>query len=215
MSFLNSTNLKADFSNKKIAFIGYSGHSYLCVEIALFENLEIVGYYDFEEKSTNPYQLTYLGIEEEIVEDLYLFPSIGNNSIREKLFRKNKNSFKLNLIHHSAQLSPNVDLGFANLVSCGSIINPMVSIGNATIINSGSIVEHECVIGDFSHICPGTVLCGNVSVGNNCFIGANSVLKEGIQICDNVTIGAGSVVVKSIIEPGVYVGNPAKKLVKN
>ena len=41
-------------------------------------------------------------------------------------------------------------------------------------------------------------------------IGSNSVIKENISIGDNIIIGMGSVVTKSLIEPGVYVGNPCK-----
>ena len=33
-----------------------------------------------------------------------------------------------------------------------------------------------------------------------------------VHICDNVVIGAGSVVTKSITQPGIYAGNPAKKI---
>jgi len=33
-----------------------------------------------------------------------------------------------------------------------------------------------------------------------------------VTIADDVVIGAGSVVTKDIIEPGSYVGNPARRL---
>jgi acetyltransferase-like isoleucine patch superfamily enzyme len=33
-----------------------------------------------------------------------------------------------------------------------------------------------------------------------------------VTICDQVVIGAGSVVTKNITEPGIYAGNPARKL---
>ena len=33
-----------------------------------------------------------------------------------------------------------------------------------------------------------------------------------VEIADNVVIGAGSVVTKNINEPGIYAGNPAKKI---
>jgi serine acetyltransferase len=49
-------------------------------------------------------------------------------------------------------------------------------------------------------------------LGDNVVIGANSVVLGPIDICDNVVIGALSLVNKSILEPGVYVGIPARKL---
>jgi acetyltransferase-like isoleucine patch superfamily enzyme len=33
-----------------------------------------------------------------------------------------------------------------------------------------------------------------------------------VSVCDRVVIAAGAVVTKNITEPGIYVGNPAKKL---
>jgi acetyltransferase-like isoleucine patch superfamily enzyme len=50
-------------------------------------------------------------------------------------------------------------------------------------------------------------------IGNNVSIGSNATILP-VNICDNVVIGAGSVVTKNIISPGVYIGNPAKKLKK-
>ena len=49
------------------------------------------------------------------------------------------------------------------------------------------------------------------NIGNNVSIGSNATILP-IDICDGVVIGAGSVVTKSITEPGVYAGCPAKKI---
>jgi UDP-3-O-[3-hydroxymyristoyl] glucosamine N-acyltransferase len=59
---------------------------------------------------------------------------------------------------------------------------------------------------------PGAKISGNVTIGNSVLIGAGATIKEKVQICDDVVIGAGAVVVKSIVEPGVYAGVPAKKI---
>jgi len=48
--------------------------------------------------------------------------------------------------------------------------------------------------------------------GDNVVIGVGSIVLGPISICDNVMIGAGSFVNKSITEPGVYVGNPLRKI---
>ena len=49
------------------------------------------------------------------------------------------------------------------------------------------------------------------SIGNNVSIGSNASILP-VTICDNVVIGAGAVVTKNIDTPGVYAGNPAKKI---
>lgn len=53
---------------------------------------------------------------------------------------------------------------------------------------------------------------GYVKVGNNVFIGANTTILSNVTIVDNVVIGANSLVNKSILESGVYVGSPLKKV---
>ncbi len=47
-------------------------------------------------------------------------------------------------------------------------------------------------------------------IGDNVSIGSNATLLP-VSICDNVVIGAGAVVTKDITEPGIYLGNPARK----
>lgn len=47
-------------------------------------------------------------------------------------------------------------------------------------------------------------------IGNRVSIGSNATLLP-IEICDDVVIGAGAVVTRDIFEPGIYVGNPARR----
>jgi acetyltransferase-like isoleucine patch superfamily enzyme len=49
-------------------------------------------------------------------------------------------------------------------------------------------------------------------LGDNVVIGAGSVLVGPLEICDNVIIAAMSLVNRSIVEPGTYVGIPARKI---
>ncbi len=49
------------------------------------------------------------------------------------------------------------------------------------------------------------------TIGNNVSIGTNATILP-VKITDNVVVGAGSVVTKDILKPGIYVGNPARKL---
>ena len=48
-------------------------------------------------------------------------------------------------------------------------------------------------------------------VGDRVSIGSNATILP-VSICDGTVIGAGAVVTKDIAEPGVYAGNPARKL---
>lgn len=205
-------------SQNKIAFIGYSGHAFVCVETAQLLNYDILGYYDFSEAIINPYRLPFLGVEEgfEKNEGL-LFGSIGDNYIREKVYKKIsvlKDGMFITLQHPSAIVSNTARIGTNSFVSAGAIINSLSTIEIGCVINTGAIVEHECKIGAFVHIAPGAVLLGNVSVGERSFVGAGAVIKQGVSIGKDVIIGAGAVVINDISDNQTFVGNPAKKLIK-
>lgn len=51
----------------------------------------------------------------------------------------------------------------------------------------------------------------STKVGNHVSIGTNATILP-VNITDNVVIGAGAVVTKDIAEPGIYAGNPARKI---
>jgi len=202
----------------KVVFIGYSGHSYGCIELAIDNGFKVVGYHDISEKQNNPYNLKYMGTENNFDVNIKPFISIGNNSKRREIYNKlklMKASLDISLIHLNAVISKSSIISDQTYINAGVIINPQVKIGIGCIINTGSVIEHDCKIGEFSHIAPGSVLAGNVSIGNRCMIGANSVIKEGIEIGDDITIGAGSVVVNDIKNPGIYIGSPCKFLKNN
>jgi UDP-3-O-[3-hydroxymyristoyl] glucosamine N-acyltransferase len=59
---------------------------------------------------------------------------------------------------------------------------------------------------------PGSIVSGNVKIYDLVYLGTNSSIKEQLSIHSLTTIGLNSGVVKHIQEPGVYVGNPAKKI---
>lgn len=201
--------------NISIAIVGYSGHSYVCLDIAKKNKFIVEGYYDLKKKEVNPYNLVYLGREDKHINSRSsYFVTIGDNQLRKKIsehvFSENHNL--VNLIHPSSILSTTAVMLNHNLISAGVIINAQVCIGKGTIINTAAIIEHECVIEDYVHIAPGAVLLGDVKVGECSFIGANSVIKEGVKIGKNCIIGAGTVVLKDIEDNTTVVGNPARLL---
>jgi acetyltransferase-like isoleucine patch superfamily enzyme len=103
-----------------------------------------------------------------------------------------------------------------------------VKIGNRTKIQSHAFICELVTIGDDCFIGHGVMFTNDVfssggpaagdkskwkhtTVGNQVSIGSNATLLP-VTICDNVVIGAGAVVTKNITEPGIYAGNPARKL---
>ncbi len=140
--------------------------------------------------------------------------SIGNNTIRQKIVRKNPDFVFGKAVHTSSILSPDVTVGEGSVIMQGTIIQSDAHIGKHCIVNSGASVDHECFIEDFVHISPHATLCGNVTVGEGTWIGAGSTVIQSVNIGKWSVIGAGSVVVSNIPDGVVAYGNPCKIIKK-
>jgi acetyltransferase-like isoleucine patch superfamily enzyme len=124
-----------------------------------------------------------------------------------------------------------------NLYGCSigdnSFVGPFVEIQQGAIIGkrcrvqSHSFICEKVTIGDDCFIGHGVMFVndlfkmggpsGNAEdwkpthIGNNVSIGSNATILP-VSITHQVVIGAGSVVTRDITEPGIYAGNPARKI---
>lgn len=199
----------------KIAIIGAGGHSRSLINLLQTNSYLIDGFYDnngHENELISGYSI--LGtIDTALNNNTRVVLAIGDNDYREKLHIQFRNKIlKETLVHPTAYIENLTKIGDSNQIFAFSYINAHASIGTNNIINTHAIIEHEVQIGNNNHCAVGSIICGRVKIGNNCFIGAGAVLIDNISITDNVTIGAQSVVINDITEPGVYVGNPVRKI---
>jgi len=125
-----------------------------------------------------------------------------------------------------------------NLYGCevggGCFIGPFVEIqrgvriGSRTRIQSHSFVCELVTIGEDCVVAHGVMFINDLfrtgrpargdrtqwratTIGNRVSIGSNATIMP-VSICDDVVIGAGSVVTRDITDPGIYAGNPARRL---
>jgi sugar O-acyltransferase (sialic acid O-acetyltransferase NeuD family) len=149
-------------------------------------------------------------------EEYLLVVAIGDPILRKNMVERfPKNTEFTNIIHPKATISKWVTLSEGTIITAGSILTCNIKIGKHSHINLNSTIGHDCVIGDYFTTAPGVNISGNCKIGNNVYFGTNSSIKEGVSICSDVTIGMGAIVLKNVDEPGVYVGNPLRKLEKN
>jgi acetyltransferase EpsM len=204
--------------NKKSIIIGYSGHAFVVIDTfhSSSSSNMFTGYCDSEEKSKNPFNLIYLGMDsQKIVEHNNWFVGIGNNQVREKIISKYHHNNLLTITHYSCIISEKASIGKGSFISAKSTVNAFANLGLGVIVNTGAVIEHECTIDNFVHIAPGAVLAGNVSVGKRSFVGANAVVKQGVSIGQDVVIGAGSVIISDVPSGLTVVGNPGKIIKRN
>lgn len=141
----------------------------------------------------------------------YSFYAIGNNVEREKFFKMD-NKELLTIVSATSCIGVDAKIGRGTFV--GNFVNIGVQsyIGDNCIINTSAVIEHECRVDSHTHIAPRACVCGRSSIGERVFIGAGAIIINNIDICSDVIVGAGAVVIKNITEPGVYIGNPARRI---
>lgn len=204
--------------DKKFILVGYSGHGFVVADILQKIGRDILGYCEIEEKIFNPFQLEYLGFEEDIAENVFvnneIVVALGNNAIRQKVSEMlmEKGCSFISVIHPDTNIGFGVEIEKGSVIMAGVVVNTIAKIGKGVILNTSSVIEHECKIGNYAHIAPGAVLAGNVKIGERTFVGANAVIKQGVIVGKDVIIGAGSVVIKDIADNETWVGNPARKI---
>jgi acetyltransferase-like isoleucine patch superfamily enzyme len=103
-----------------------------------------------------------------------------------------------------------------------------VVIGARTRVQSHAFICELVTIGDDSFVGHGVMFVNDTFsiggpargrkelwrptfIGNSVSIGSNATIMP-VRIVDNVVIGAGAVVTSDITIPGIYAGNPARRL---
>ncbi len=108
------------------------------------------------------------------------------------------------------EIQKDVRIGARTRVQSHAFICELVTIGEDCFIGHGVMFIND----RFAHGGPArgdkSLWC-STTIGNRVSLGSNATIMP-VRICDGAVIGAGAVVTKDIAEPGVYVGNPARRL---
>lgn len=202
----------------KLLIIGASGHGKVVADIALKMNKwSTISFLDDDENIKISMGLEVIGRSADAfhkIEEYNIFVGIGNNKIRQKVQNalEYKGASIPVLIHPNAVIGEQVNLSSGTVVMAGVVINCCTSIGKGCIINTGATIDHDNSIEDFVHISPGAHLAGTVSIGEGTWLGIGSIVSNNLKISSGCQFGAGAVVVRNIIEPGIYVGVPVRRV---
>lgn len=205
-----------------IILVGGGGHCRSCIDI-----IEVSGKYNIlgiidPHINTEIFGYNILGDDSSIPaftrdENISFLVSVGHikfPTLRKRIFNLifNAGGIFATIISPFALVSRKSTIQEGSIVCHNAIVNTSAQVGKNVILNTKSIIEHDCLIGDHCHISTGTIINGGCTIGNDVLVGSNSVVIQGIHIVSNVVVGAGSVVIRDINEPGIYAGNPVKKI---
>jgi len=123
---------------------------------------------------------------------------------------------------YGAKVEDDVFIGPFCEIQSETIIGARSRIQSHTFVCSLVTIGEDCFVGHGVIFINDTFSIGTPSrgdkrlwkstkIGNNVYIGSNATILP-VEISSNVVIGAGSVVTKNISKPGMYAGNPAKKI---
>jgi len=210
---------------KSIWMFSASGFSKENYGVARRCGLKVAG---FVEKDKQPAGLTFDGLPIICEDDFGVIVdppeaaiiSVGDPKLKEKIYNNIISKFPdcefPNAIDPSCVflIPESIKFGKGVILHAWCLATYNVTFGDFCQSGSGLIIGHDCVVGDYGIFGIAASIAGHATIGKSVRIGSNVATREGTTICDNVTLGVGAVVVKDITEPGVYIGNPAKKLVK-
>lgn len=195
----------------RLIIIGASGHGKVVADIAVLNGYEDIVFLDDDENAKECAGWPVIAKSDQ-APDGEVFVAVGNAETRKRLMANYAERNLPTLIHPSAVIAKNVEIGKGSVVMAGTVINSGARIGKGVIINTSSSVDHDCIVEDYCHIAVGAHLSGTVVVGEGTWIGTGATVSNNINICGGCMIGAGAVVIKDINEPGTYVGVPAKPI---
>jgi UDP-N-acetylbacillosamine N-acetyltransferase len=197
-----------------LVVLGFGGHARSVADIALTLGIESLVFVD---GAAGPNESLWgfpvrKAFDDKLPDGWQAFAASGNNHTRHA-----QAAAILGRCWPLATLiSPTATIGSEAGISAGCFIGhhahvgPLSTIGTGCIINTGAVVDHECKIGDYTHISVNSSVAGRCQLGSLVFLGTGAVVIDKVCIADSITIGAGSVVTEPLLEPGVYVGAPAR-----
>jgi sugar O-acyltransferase (sialic acid O-acetyltransferase NeuD family) len=146
-------------------------------------------------------------------EDEIFICSIGGSS-RQKCMEEivNRGGKFLTMIHTTARLGTNVQIGEGTIVGAFTSIGADAKVGKYNLIQSYTVIGHDSVIGDWNRIDTHVTLVGGTIVHNEVNIHTSAMISHNVTIEDNSRVAACSFVIRKVKAGTTVMGNPAKKL---
>lgn len=108
------------------------------------------------------------------------------------------------------EIQSGVRIGDRTRIQSHAFVCELVEIGKDCFISHGAKFVNDLFSGG-GPARGDKALWRSTRLGDRVSIGTNATILP-VSICHDVVVGAGSVVTRDIAEPGIYAGNPARKI---
>ncbi|MBE7502938.1 MAG: acetyltransferase [Verrucomicrobiales bacterium] len=118
----------------------------------------------------------------------------------------------LTVIHPSAILGPNVDLGVGCVICPGVVLTMDIVLGDFVTINCCSSMGHDARVGDWCSLNGHCDVTGGVVLGEGVLMGSHASVIPGMTVEDWAIVGAGTVACARVATGTTVFGVPARVL---
>lgn len=197
-----------------LTIIGAGGHSKVVTDVLVNNNMNNFSIVDSSpSKLGTVIQGNNVSLFDNTTKIKSFHIAIGDNQSRAELYDRTEFEGEfVSIISIQAYIADTAKIGKGAFIAANSVVSAESSLAKGCIVNHGAIIEHDCRVGAFCHIAPNATLLGGVTLGQRVFVGAGATVLPGVRIVADVIIGAGAVVLSDILESGVVVGTPARKI---
>lgn len=147
-------------------------------------------------------------------QDEVFIPAIGNpvHKLRGSELLESRGAQFINLMHPTALVAPDAQIGVGIFAFINSIISVNARIDDFVTFNASALAGHDAIIGRGCTLNPGCKVTGNAKLGRGVVMGSLATIAPGREVGEFSTVGAGSAALTSV-PPGVTVlGTPAKQV---
>jgi UDP-3-O-[3-hydroxymyristoyl] glucosamine N-acyltransferase len=209
---------------KKLIFLGHNTNIHRYIEIAQFNDIEIVGIIDENYFGNTDFLdgLPIIGTEKNIkhIQDIYpgcVYFIATPNTIGSTISQQQINTKRLrmihiaqaheleliNLIHPSSAINKTVKFGKGILIDALCRLQHAVTLHDHVSIKEQSCLAHHSVIGWNTAILHQVYVGSNVMVGKNCYIGTKCMIMgtdHDLSIGDDCRTHPGVIVMRDMIQ---------------
>ena len=205
---------------KDIVIIGAGGFGReVAVHIERINEAEpqwnLLGYIDEEASETPEGYKIFGNLDHFLTMDrsIYYFIAIANSQARERIAKRCEEAgFKAaTLIYPNVRFGPLVEVGEGSYLGRDCSFMNNVKIGKHCVIQSMTVIGHDTVVGDYTSFMTDGLIGGESVIGSHCYFVLRCTMINRVKTTDRCTFGACACVVKDAMEPGTYVGIPARK----